>query len=281
MRQPARAILRLLATGLFALAGVTSRSHAVEIIGHRGASHDAPENTLASINLAWKQHADASETDVHLTKDGEVVVIHDFNTRRVGGRNRKVVEQTLAELKELDIGRWKGPQFAGERIPTLAEYLAAIPDRKRLFIEIKCGPEIVPRLADVIRAAHKRPEQTCLIGFSYDVMRIAKRHLPELKCYWIVELKENKETGSWSPRLDTLIRKAKEAGLDGIDFGDGPSAAHVLDREFVSKLKQSGLGVYTWTVDSVDDARRLQQAGVDGITTNTPGYMRDLLKGRP
>jgi glycerophosphoryl diester phosphodiesterase len=111
MRQPARAILLLLATGLLALAGVPSRSHAVEIIGHRGASHDAPENTLASINLAWKQRADASETDVHLTKDGEVVVIHDFNTRRVGGRNRKVVEQTLAELKELDIGRWKGPQL--------------------------------------------------------------------------------------------------------------------------------------------------------------------------
>jgi glycerophosphoryl diester phosphodiesterase len=132
----------------------------------------------------------------------------------------------------------------------------------------------------VIRTAHKRPEQTCLISFSYDVMRIAKRHLPELKCYWIVELKENKETGRWSPRLDTLIRKAKEAALDGIDFGDGPSAAHVLDREFVSKLKQSGLGVYSWTVDSVDDARSLQQAGVDGITTNTPGYMRELLKGR-
>jgi glycerophosphoryl diester phosphodiesterase len=277
MRERARAICLSFAAGLFALAGVTSRSDAVEIIGHRGASHDAPENTLASIRLAWKQNADASETDVHLTKDGQIVVIHDFNTRRVGGRNRKVVEQTLAELKQLDIGRWKGEQWSGERIPTLAEYLAAIPDGKRLFIEIKCGPEIVPRLVEVIRRARKRPEQTCLIGFSYDVMREAKRELPDLKCYWIVELKRSRETSRWTPQVATLIRKAKDANLDGIDFGDAP----VLDHDFISKLKQSGLGVYTWTVDSVQEAKRLEQAGVDGITTNRPGFLKEALKAHP
>jgi glycerophosphoryl diester phosphodiesterase len=277
MSERSWAIGLLIAGGLCALVCVPSRSDAVEIIGHRGASHDAPENTLASIGLAWKQNADASETDVHLTKDGQIVVIHDFNTRRVGGRNRKVVEQTLAELKQLDIGRWKGEQWAGERIPTLAEYLAAIPPGKRLFIEIKCGPEIVPQLVEVIRKAHKRPEQTCLIGFSYEVMQAAKRELPELKCYWIVQLKRNKETGRWSPQLATLIRKAKEVGLDGIDFGDAP----VLDREFVSQLKQSGLGVYTWTVDSVQEAKRLEQAGVDGITTNRPGFLKESLMGHP
>lgn len=277
MRGQTRTIGLLGAAGLFALACIPSRSDAVEIIGHRGASHDAPENTLASIRLAWKQNADASETDVHLTKDSQIVVIHDFNTRRLGSRNRKVADQTLAELKQLDIGRWKGEQWAGERIPTLAEYLAAIPEGKRLFIEIKCGPEIVPRLVEVIHAAHKRPEQTCLIGFSYEVMQAAKRELPQLKCNWIVELKRNRETGRWTPQLATLIRKAKDAGLDGIDFGDSPA----LDREFVSKLKQSGLGVYTWTVDSVQEAKRLEQAGVDGITTNKPGYLKESLMGHP
>ena len=277
MRERRWAIGLLVGAALCALVCVTSRSDAVEIIGHRGASHDAPENTLASIRLAWKQNADASETDVHLTKDSQIVVIHDFNTRRVGRRNRKVVEQTLAELKELDIGRWKGEQFVGERIPTLAEYLAAIPAGKRLFIEIKCGPEIVPQLVEVIRKAHKRPEQTCLIGFSYEVMRAAKRELPELKCYWIVELKRNNKTGRWSPQLATLIKKAKDASLDGIDFGDAP----VLDREFVSQVKQSGLGVYTWTVDSVQEAKRLEQAGVDGITTNRPGFLKESLMAHP
>jgi glycerophosphoryl diester phosphodiesterase len=268
--------LRLVAA-LLSLAFATSRSDAVEIIGHRGASHDAPENTLASFRQAWSQHADAAETDVYLSKDGEIVVIHDAHTARVGGRRRKVVDQTLAELKQLDIGRWKGEQWAGERIPTLAELLAIIPEDKRLFIEIKCGPEIAPRLVEVLHTAHKRPEQTCLISFSYEVMQRVKRDLPALKCYWIVQLKRNRQTGIWSPPLDEIIRKTKDAGLDGIDFGDAP----VIDRELVSKVKQSGFGVYIWTVDSTKEAGRLEQAGVDGITTNRPGFLKEYFRGRP
>jgi glycerophosphoryl diester phosphodiesterase len=261
---------------MLTLALVTPRSEAVEIIGHRGASEDAPENTLASFRLAWTQNADAAETDVYLSKDGEIVVIHDANTRRVGGRDGKVVDQTLAELKQLDIGRWKGEQWAGERIPTLAELLAIIPEGKRLFIEIKCGPEIAPRLVQVLQAAKKRPEQTCLISFSYEVMQRVKKELPALKCYWIVQLKRNRKTSTWSPPLGEIIRKTKEAGLDGVDFG----AAPVIDREFVAKLKKAGLGVYTWTVNTTKEAGRLEQAGVDGITTNRPGVLKEYFQGR-
>ncbi len=266
--RPAAAILALL-LGM-------SRSEAVEIIGHRGASEDAPENTLASFRLAWTQNADAAETDVYLSKDGEIVVIHDANTRRVGGRDKKVVDQTLAELKQLDIGRWKGDQWVNERIPTLAELLKIIPQGKRLFIEIKCGPEIAPRLVQVLQAAKKRPEQTCLISFSYEVMQRVKKDLPELKCYWIVQLKRIRKTSAWSPPLAEIIRKTKDAGLDGVDFGDSPA----IDREFVAKLKKAGLGVYTWTVNSTKAADRLEQAGVDGITTNRPGVLKEYFQGR-
>jgi glycerophosphoryl diester phosphodiesterase len=261
---------------LLAIAFATSRSDAVEIIGHRGASEDAPENTLASFRLAWTQNADAAETDVYLSKDGEIVVIHDANTRRVGGRDQKVVDQTLAELKQLDIGRWKGDQWANERIPTLAELLEIIPEGKRLFIEIKCGPEIAPRLAQVLRAAKKRPDQTCLISFSYEVMERVKKELPELKCYWIVQLRRSRKTSAWPPPLAEVIRKTKAAGLDGIDFGDAP----VIDREFIAKVKQAGLGVYTWTVNTTKEAGRLEQAGIDGITTNRPGVLKEYFRGR-
>jgi glycerophosphoryl diester phosphodiesterase len=260
---------------LLMLAGATSRSEAVEIIGHRGASDEAPENTLASFRLAWKQEADAAETDVYLSKDGEIVVIHDANTKRVGSRNRKVADQTLAELKQLDVGRWKREQWAGERIPTLGELLSIIPKGKRLFIEIKCGPEIAPRLVQVLQAAGKKPEQTCLISFSYEVMQRVKRELPALKCYWIVQLKRNRETGRWSPPLAQIIRKTKEAGLDGIDFGDAP----VIDRDFVARVKEAGLGVYIWTVNTTKEADRLKQAGVDGITTNRPGSFKEYFRG--
>src|SRR3954454_10841881 len=91
----------------------------VEIIGHRGASFDAPENTVASFRLGYEQKADACELDVYLTKDGRIVVIHDKDTRRTAGVDRPVVQQTLDELKKLDAGKWKGDRFAGEKIPTL------------------------------------------------------------------------------------------------------------------------------------------------------------------
>src|SRR5580704_14008797 len=88
-------------------------------VAHRGASFDAPENTLAAVNLAWRQRADAVEIDVHLSRDGQLVVIHDYNTRRTTGVNRLVARQTLAELRALDAGRWKGLEWLDETIPTL------------------------------------------------------------------------------------------------------------------------------------------------------------------
>ena len=89
-----------------------------EIIAHRGASHDAPENTMAAIKLAWKQQADAVEIDVQFSRDGHLVVIHDPNTRKTAGVRKNVSDQTLAELKTLDVGRWKNSVWTGETIPS-------------------------------------------------------------------------------------------------------------------------------------------------------------------
>ena len=104
----------------------------VEIVAHRGASADAPENTLAAIQLAWQQGADAAEIDVRLTVDGQLVAIHDETTLRTGSTDWKVKDHTLAELKTLDVGLWKSQQFVGEQIPTLAEVLDIVPPGKRL-----------------------------------------------------------------------------------------------------------------------------------------------------
>src|SRR6188508_1008743 len=124
---------------------------AVEIIAHRGGAHEAPENTLAAFKLGFEQKADAGELDVYLTKDGKAVVIHDKNTKRTAGADKPVVEQTLEELRALDAGSFKGAQWKGEKIPTLAEALETIPDDRRMFIEIKCGAEILPELERVLR----------------------------------------------------------------------------------------------------------------------------------
>src|SRR5579864_4055936 len=156
-----------------------------EIVAHRGSSEEAPENTLAAFRLGF-QEADACELDIHLSKDAQVVVMHDANTQRTAGVDKLIAQQTLGELQALDAGRWKGENFAGERIPLLSDVLALIPERKRLLIEIKCGPEVVPRLVSVIQEAERKPEQTALIAFSLETLRQAKSKLPNLQAYWLV-----------------------------------------------------------------------------------------------
>ena len=150
------AMTRMLATLMTALAApppTAADPPKVEIVAHRGASFDAPENTVAAIKLAWEQKADAAEFDVFLSKDGKIVVIHDADTKRTAGVDRKVADTTLEELRKLDVGKWKDAKFAGEKIPTLEEMLATVPAGKRVFIEVKCGPEIVPELDRVLKAS--------------------------------------------------------------------------------------------------------------------------------
>lgn len=247
--------------------------HATEIIAHRGASYDAPENTMAAFKLAWEQEADATELDIYLTKDDEVVAIHDATTKRTAGLDRAVAEQTMEELRRLDAGSWKGAEWRGERIPTLAESLTTIPDKKRVFIEIKAGPEILPALKRVLDACDKKPEQLALIGFKYDTMKAAKALLPKLQAYWVLGYKKDKETGAF-PDVDELIAKARAANLDGLDLNHN----FPIDAAFSKKVKDAGLALYVWTVNDAAVAKRMAEAGVDGITTDRPGWLRELLE---
>jgi glycerophosphoryl diester phosphodiesterase len=244
----------------------------VEIIGHRGASFDAPENTRPSIRLAWQQRADAVEFDVYLTKDGQIVVIHDADTKRVAGVDKRVVDQTLDELRVLDVGKWKDPKFAGEKIPTLAEALALTPADKRVFIEVKCGPEIVPELKRVLAQAGLKPDQTAVISLSADVVAAVKKGLPERNAYWVVALTDrNHRTILWKP--DELIERAREMQADGLDL----SAESGITPEFIKAAVAAKIPAYVWTVNDPGLARQMIEAGAAGLATDRPGWLRDKL----
>lgn len=243
------------------------------IIAHRGASAEAPENTLAAIQLGWTQGADAVEIDVHFSRDGHIVVIHDDNTRKTAGLRRKVSAQMLSELKALEVGSWKNPKYHGESIPTLAEAFSTIPRGKRMFVEIKCGTECIGRFAEDFQASGLKANQVVPIGFSIEAMTRLKQAVPELEVCWIVEFKHTLR--GWSPKAGKLIAQVKAAGLDGLDVsGKGP-----VDRAFVDEVHQAGLKLYIWTVDDPAKARFLIDAGVDGITTNRPGWLRSQIAG--
>lgn len=258
------------------MSSVGSNFHSTEIIAHRGASYDAPENTVVAFKLGWQQNADAVELDVWLSKDGRIVCIHDENTRRTAGVNRAVSDQTLTELRALDAGSWKGAKWRGEKIPTLDEVLALTPDGKGLVIEIKCGLKVLPELRRVIQASGKKSEQLVIIDFDYETVTQAKKLLPQVSVLYLHTYRKNKQTGGF-PTLDELIRKAKAARLDGLNLG----CDWAIDAAFAQKVKSAGLKLYVWTVDNVEVAKRLAAAGVDGIATNRPEWLRLKMKTTP
>lgn len=249
----------------------------MQIIAHRGASHDAPENTLAAVRLAWEQGADAVEVDVRMTRDGRLAVIHDADTRRVAGSRRVIANATLAELQVVDVGAWKGESFAGERIPSLDEVLALVPADRRIFVELKGGADLVPELGRCLAAARARPvaplsaAQVTVITFDLRGAVAAKRALPGHEVCWLAE-------SGWKapfPTLRAIEEAARVAGLDGIDIESG----WPLDPVLVGRIRRDGLKLYVWTVDAAGSARRLAALGIDGVTTNRPGWLREQIEG--
>lgn len=246
------------------------------IIAHRGESFDAPENTMAAINLAWERNADAVEIDVHLSKDGKIVVIHDHNTWRVSGSFKNVKDHALAELKCLDVGKHKGRQWLNERIPTLEEVIATVPRNKYLFVEIKCGAEILPALKNAIEKSTLRSDQVKLIGFNRDTMRETKHYLLEHEVFWVNELVTDIYFNPYKSDLRELIDGAKQAGLDGLDL----EACEAIDKNFVNQIKANEMKLYVWTVNDPIAAKRLIDAGVDGIATDRAQWLNIQLENQ-
>ena len=245
----------------------------LEIVGHRGAAHDAPENTLASVRLGWEQGADAVEIDVHLSRDKKIVVCHDADTRRVAGVNLAIAGHDADDLRRLDVGRWKAPQYQGERIPLLEEVLATIPPGKRLLIEVKCGAEVVPILKGVLASSGLDSGATAILSFHPEVIAASHLALPQVKAYWLVDLRPDEATGEWSPRLDDILAKAGAIGADGLDL----SARDAIDVEYHRRVREAGLALLVWTVNDPALARRMVTAGVRSITTDRPGWLREQL----
>jgi glycerophosphoryl diester phosphodiesterase len=274
-------MLRL--TSIYLLAAIT-HADAVEIIAHRGASHDAPENTLAAVNLGWKRNADAVEVDVFLSKDNRIVAIHDKNTKRTTGHDGLVREMTWPELRKLEAGSWKNKKYMGEPIPLLSDILATIPEGKYLVIEIKCGPEIIQPLAVLLERAKVAPSKTAIISFSFDVVVAAKKQFPKRAVYYLSSIKQNKNGGRWEPSVELLIKKARTAGLNGLSLGNMGSQGAVGNKSLVDYLRHMrketaalSLGFYVWTVDSPKMGKLLADLGLDGITTNRPAFLKSQL----
>jgi len=243
--------------------------HAEEplIVAHRGASRDAPENTIPAFQLAWEQGADAIEADFHLSKDGEIVCFHDADTERVAGTQLVVRQSTLAELKQLDVGATHGVAFNGTRIPTIAEVFATIPQGKKIFIEVKCGAEIIPTLLNEIDQSGLTQEQIVVISFNKQVIQQLKIKAPQYKASWLCSFNKQ-ETGEITPALATVLKTLKQIQADGL------SSNTAVPASVIEAVSQQGYEWHVWTINDLKTARRMQALGVLSITTDVPGTMR-------
>lgn len=247
--------------------------HAAEpwIIAHRGASHDAPENTLPAFELAWKQEADAIEGDFHLTKDGKIICIHDYDTKRVAGTKLIVKDSTMEQLRSLDAGQWFKPEFKGTRLPAFAEVAATVPDGKKFYIEVKCGPEIVPVLLKDLIKTGLDADQIVIISFNAAVIREMKKQAPGFKAYWLSSFEKKSPL---VPSMEQVLTTLRDIKADGFSS----KADNRIDEAFISGIHQEGFSYHCWTVDDPSIGKRFLGMGTQSITTNKPALMRRALQ---
>ena len=238
----------------------------VKIIGHRGASDDAPENTISSIKEAFVQGADGVEVDVRLTKDKRVVCIHDKNTLRTTGLSLEVKSSDYRELKNLDAGSWKGTAWKNELIPSLEEVLKEVPLDKEIFIEVKTGLEIIDPLISLVLSSKITQRNISMISFNDQVIKEIKLRLPDTRCNLLT---------AFDPSYNEkdLPQLLKKIGADGVGVQNHPK----LTKDFIDKIRNINKDVHVWTVNEGDEAKKYFSLEISSITTNKPKHIKNYL----
>jgi glycerophosphoryl diester phosphodiesterase len=237
------------------------------IVAHRGASKTAPENTLPAFELAWQQGADAIEGDFRMTADKQIVCFHDPFIQTSSAGRIAIEELTFPKLQEMAAAL---PDHK-ETIPTLDEVLGIVPPQKGIFIEIKCGTEIVPILLSLIQQSGIAPHQVTFISFNNEVIRMLKNLSPGITANWLTRFRRDRLR--LVPDANAIIGMLEKIGADGV----GVQASRRLDKTFATTIKHAGFGLHAWTVDSCQMAKKFVQIGFDSITTNQPGKIRSCL----
>jgi glycerophosphoryl diester phosphodiesterase len=177
-------------------------------------------------------------------------------------KNLVVSKSTLEELRVLDVGAWKHEKFKGTKIPTISEVFATIPKAKKIFVEVKCGPEIIPFLIKEIKKANLETDQVLLICFNPKVIKTFKEKMPSYKAYWLSGFK--KKSGSWKPSVDQVITTLKSCQADGLD------SQYTIPPEFSKSVINAGFEWHAWTINDSATAQRLVKRGIESITTDRP-----------
>ena len=239
------------------------------VIAHRGWSDIAPENTLVSFEKALTLPVEATECDVHLTRDGHVVVMHDPTVDRTTNGSGAIAEMTLEEIRGLDAGSWKGSEYAGEKVPLLSELLALIRGKVLLALEIK-AEEIPTQVVKEIRKADATRD-VAIISFSFETCQAVRAIEPRLPvCFLCLGVQPGDDAGAWE-----LTEKVLAGGLQGMSC-----LHHGVTPELRRATKKRGLSLWAWTMDDEASLQAMIDVGVDTVTSNKPDLALGQVQGK-
>ncbi len=234
----------------------------VTITAHRGSSINAPENTLAAIELAIAEGADYIEIDVRQTADGALVLLHDRDLRRLGGPATPVWQLTLDEVRAMDAGAWHDPAFAGEQVPTLPEVIEAVRGRAELYLEIKPAAQTPNLTRDTLALleAEDMLDDTLIAALDRNLLAEVADLQPDVRRVLFVH---------------SIVGTANYSGLHAV----GKRAA-IVDRSTVGRAGRDGHELHVWTVNDRTEMGRFIDLGVDSIITDRPDVLAELLQER-
>jgi glycerophosphoryl diester phosphodiesterase len=248
----------------------SNKKHKVMVIAHRGFSGIAPENTLTAFKKAIEIGADMIELDVMLSKDGELVVIHDKTVNRTTNGKGKVSDFTLGELKKLDAGTWFKKHFKDEKIPSLEEVLDLAKNKILLNIEIKkdaYNPEKkkggVEEKTVLLLEKYNMNSQVIVSSFNPHIVKRIKEFEPEISTAFLYRYRINKG----------LIKIVHNLNVDALNPGK-----RFFTKKASAEVHQSDLKINIYTINQKREMAKFIKMGVDGIITNYPDRLFEVLE---
>ena len=239
----------------------------MKIFAHRGASGYAPENTLSAIKKAIEMKADGIEIDIQLTKDGKIVVIHDWKVDRTTTGRGFVYELDFGYIRSLDAGQWYTKDFIGEVVPTLEEVLDILPNDMMLNIEIKDTARkhsnIEEKMLEILKKYPEKFDNIIVSSFHHDKIKKLQKLEPKLKLALLTD--------------SEFIEIEKYLSTNGLNSYSYHPEINLISKKDIEILHKNGIKVFAWTVNKEEDLDYLVKLGVDGVITNYPDIMKELL----
>lgn len=248
------------------------------LIAHRGESIDVPENTLPAYKTAVERGF-GFECDIYLSKDKRVFTFHDKNlTRTTAGANTNKCADVEWEgvLSKIDVGswgKWKDSAFKGTTPALLEDVLKLARDGRKIYVEIKTGPEIVPYVKEIfMKQKNAHPDNTLFISFNAKACKEIKRQMPQYKCYFLDSGVRGSSKRRRPAKLDEILAILKDTGVDGLDIRFTPK---LVTEEFIKAVRDAGYELHVWTIDDLPRALLARQRGAMTVTTNCAKKLLD------